>query len=442
MQQYVVTYCRSVDIDVSENEDAYDAAVKVLCDCVKGYTTDPVDTASSAVLLSISTMGVKLTNMYGNNVVTCPLDKVLYNFLSDDDGRYFGFLTDPSNESSVSSSVSSYSNNYEMYSCHVLMVDSRFANHATHEDTASVLGITCKQILSGCQQFPHSPAVILDELNSFYKTRNFFSHYSPSSFGGSSTLGRPRVNSIDQFGRPRGNSVDQSPLSLDRHYASQTPKLSTPDKQIISSTLERIRGHAAYSSTPRDAKKLMISPPSSLTGVNDEEEKQLLNELEQRKQSQSTEEGDDSPPRVVQLHGKNDSFRRKSTSELELFGTSSGQGKIVFSGTNSIGAEHRKPPPAPQRLHVKNTEPALTLFQGFKRSGRRRSDNPQSQFSPKAGIRDLFFKSSSKNRKSTSATTPPPQSVDGEKSDVMRQFPSISSSTSDQSLEVSIFFFF
>ena len=128
----------------------------------------------------------------------------------------------------------------QLYSCHVLMVDSTFAHHGTHEETAEVLGVTCKQILSGCQQFPYSPAVILDELNSFYKTRNFLNHYSPSSFG-SGTLGRSRVN-----------SVDQAPTSS---FAG-TP--STPDKQIISSTLERIRGHAAYSSTPRDAKKLMI----------------------------------------------------------------------------------------------------------------------------------------------------------------------------------------
>ena len=177
-RSFIVSYQCTIDLPEEENQNICESGIKTLSSCVEKINNDP-DDASSIVLLSICTMGVKLTNPIGNNIVTYPLNTVLYNFICTEDRRYFGFitrklLTDHSADMSCSFKNSprfSRSREIVLCSCHVFMVDPNLARHNIHMETALLFGVSCKQVLGTCQQFPESPSVILLELNSFYKKR-------------------------------------------------------------------------------------------------------------------------------------------------------------------------------------------------------------------------------------------------------------------------------
>ena len=126
------------------------------------------------VLMTISVVGVKLTNMYGVDIALYPVKRLAFSGVCPDDRRFFGIVTlnktdgdgdDSSGEDSAHNSGSS--------SCHVFMVDPEMTTHSSHVQKAKTFGITCTvdQQTQRCLEFPRSTTPVILSISNLYKDR-------------------------------------------------------------------------------------------------------------------------------------------------------------------------------------------------------------------------------------------------------------------------------
>ena len=126
------------------------------------------------VLMTISVVGVKLTNMYGVEIALYPVKRLAFCGVCPDDRRFFGIVTlnktdgdgdDTSEEETSHGSGSS--------SCHVFMVDPEMTAHASHVQKAKTFGITCTvdQHTQRCLEFPRSTTPVIVSISNLYKDR-------------------------------------------------------------------------------------------------------------------------------------------------------------------------------------------------------------------------------------------------------------------------------
>ncbi|XP_057307408.1 regulator of G-protein signaling 12-like isoform X2 [Hydractinia symbiolongicarpus] len=350
------------------------ASLNTLNSCVYKIQRSSKSTRS-LILLSISASGVKLSNPMGKEIVTYPLRTLVFSGICSEDRQYFGLVTRKvlSDQSpALSSSNSQHSlkaKNVILSSCHVFMIDLNLVKHKAHIETAALFHISCtsEPNVEGCIEFPSSGSFILQKLNLFYENR-------------------------------QRDSRNSSVSSLGLFTTS-----STPDKTIISNTLERLRGNS-FNQTPKDTKKLMINPPSSLAGLNDDEKEEIIREVT----TQLVDVDENSISReYYQFPGR--SGRRKSAPDTEAC-ASVARSHSLHNGNllaSSLRSDQRKPPLAPSRnssiprnLSEMTSKNGSTFFTGIKRTfGRRRSEGV---VSPNQNIKD--FLKGNKKKETPSST--------------------------------------
>ena len=126
------------------------------------------------VLMTVSIVGVKLTNMNGVDIALYPVKRLAFCGVCPDDRRFFGIVTlnkingdgdDTSEEDSPRSSGSS--------SCHVFMVDPEMSVHNIHAQKARSFGLTCTvdQQTQRCSEFPRSTTPVILSISNLYKDR-------------------------------------------------------------------------------------------------------------------------------------------------------------------------------------------------------------------------------------------------------------------------------
>ena len=126
------------------------------------------------VLMTVSVVGVKLTNMHGVDIALYPVKRLAFSGVCPDDRRFFGIVTlnktggdgdDSSEEDSPRNSGSS--------SCHVFMVDPEISAHTVHAQKSRSFGLTCTvdQHTQRCLEFPRSTTPVILSISNLYKDR-------------------------------------------------------------------------------------------------------------------------------------------------------------------------------------------------------------------------------------------------------------------------------
>ncbi|XP_065648812.1 regulator of G-protein signaling 12 isoform X16 [Hydra vulgaris] len=242
-------YC---SVDIPHDINLKTSSDSTINDCIskikKKLNNKPV-----LVHLQISKMGIKLINPFGNEIVTYPLRTIIFSNIYAEDKRFFSFVTQNSLlDHSLTTSLNSIKKFVKskivcLYACHVFMVESKLSVHSDHKEFADVFKIACTPSLKfdGCQEFPPSPSYVLQELNAFFKERKNV---------------RKGVQSFC--------------------FASTDEFLSTPEEDVIYNTLEKIQ-KSSLNSPSRNTQKLMVSPPCSLQGINEDEKLCLIKEIQQ-----------------------------------------------------------------------------------------------------------------------------------------------------------------
>jgi len=336
----VVFYHCSVEMAKSTNLLA--TSLETLNNCVCDIKNETSSHHSSGmVLLTISTNGVKLTNPHGKEIITYPLKTLVFSGICTEDRQYFGLVTKRIfvDQSGAMSSAFSQSpphigaKSLVVCCCHVFMIDMTLTKHVDHVNTATLFGASCTPCIQAecCEEFPCSPSRILQELNSFYTERPQCS----------------RNASVTSC----ASTISSTGLLSPEH---QAPLLLSPERQIISNTLDQLRGNS-FSTTPRDTKKLMVKPPSSLLGLNEVEKTELLQEIQadevmvaDHMSASQMDFYDDE-----QMHKKfsEHAGRRKSAPDTEMFTSTSlhrGENIARING-NYLKVGNRRPPSASRK---------------------------------------------------------------------------------------------
>ena len=126
------------------------------------------------VLMTVSVVGVKLTNMYGTDIALYPVKRLAFSGVCPDDRRFFGIVTLNKTEGDGDDSSGEESpRNAGSSSCHVFMVDPEMTAHNAHAQKAKNFGIVCTvdQQTQRCLEFPRSTTPVILSISNLYKDR-------------------------------------------------------------------------------------------------------------------------------------------------------------------------------------------------------------------------------------------------------------------------------
>ena len=126
------------------------------------------------VLMTVSVVGVKLTNMNGADIALYPVKRLAFCGVCPDDRRFFGIVTlNKINGDGDDSSEDDSPRNSGSSSCHVFMVDPEMSVHSVHAQKARSFGLTCTvdQHTQRCSEFPRSTTPVILSISNLYKDR-------------------------------------------------------------------------------------------------------------------------------------------------------------------------------------------------------------------------------------------------------------------------------